>query len=208
VLRLSNICINLTLALIPVILGLLIGWLSWRDTKFSTKWYLWVPLIFLWVGFLPNTCYLLTEWRHFIDIITQNPEQIRQAPKSKEALLDFLALSTFYVVYSSLGLLTFSMALWPVAHWLKPQRWAKFLFFLICALGVYLGLIKRLNTWDVWNHPHTVLNDSVIAVSHPFTVAMIILFSLVIWANYWVFEVFIDGFQLRLRRIKKLNSAV
>ena len=203
----SHICWNLFLALVPVALGLAIGWLNWRDKPILERWYVWLPLVLLWLGFLPNTCYLLTEWRHFIEIIIQHPDQTRQAAHDKMALTQFLALTAFYIVYSGLGLLTFSMAIWPVAHWLRPSRAAKFWFFLVCALGVYLGLIRRLNTWDVVRDPKTVVSAIAVALSHPFTVALIVGFALVIWLNYWVFEVFIDGFLVRLRRLRREAKA-
>jgi uncharacterized membrane protein len=203
----KNVCINLFLALIPVALGLAIGWLSSRDKKFSNKWYVWLPLLTLWLGFLPNTCYLLTEWRHFIEAIISEPDRIRIAAHNEGALLDFLALSTFYILYSGLGLLTFSMALWPVVRWLNPSRLSKFLFFFVCSLGVYLGLIKRFNTWDVLHIPSSILISVGSVLGRPFTVMLIIGFAFVLWANFWVFAIFIDGVILRLRRTSNRSAS-
>src|SRR5579862_155621 len=66
---------NLTLALIPIGLG---RWLKFgidRDLskRGRVRWALWIIVAFLWLAFLPNTAYLLTEWRHYLTTIVDDP---------------------------------------------------------------------------------------------------------------------------------------
>ena len=158
---------NLFLAFIPVVLSGLIAGLYWSMPQLRKRWWVWAPLGLLWLGFLPNTAYLLTEWRHFIEYIVKYPVNVRAAAHDRGALLSFLALATFYVVYSGCGLLSFSMSIWPIEQLIKPGRLAKTVFFYLCAMGVYLGLVQRLNTWDIVYHPKLVLRLAIAAVSNP-----------------------------------------
>ncbi|MBV9786769.1 MAG: DUF1361 domain-containing protein [Chloroflexi bacterium] len=196
---------NLLLALVAPVLSLVIGYGWWRKPALRQKIWIWLPLLVVWLCFLPNTCYLLTEWRHFLETITADPATVRAAAHDKDALLRFLAQATFYFCYSAAGLLTFSMAIWPIDRIFRPAIWQKLVFFLLCALGVYLGLIRRLNTWDVLYHPKTVLRESISAVSHPTLILLTAAFAGVIWFNYWIFEVFIDGLLIRLRRSRRMR---
>src|ERR1051325_7098363 len=58
---------NLFLAIIPVPLGYLTAWaLSKRGEKRNLPVWLAFPIALAWLVFLPNICYLLTEWRHLL----------------------------------------------------------------------------------------------------------------------------------------------
>lgn len=202
----SHIVWNVYLAFLPVGLSAIIAIVYRWFPNIRKVWWIWPPLVILWLGFLPNAAYLITEWRHFIDLISRDPDMIRSGMRDKQTLLDFLGLATFYVIYSGTGLLTFSMSIWPLAQITRPRWWAKLVFFLLCALGVYLGLIKRLNTWNLWTRPIAVLHYSLDALSHPVLLLLIIGLAAALWLNYWVFEVFVDGLMLRLRNLGYLGA--
>jgi uncharacterized membrane protein len=196
----SHVAWNLFLALIPVLLAVSIAGLNWRFPALRAKWWVWAPLGLLWLGFLPNTCYLLTEWRHFLDLITRDSPFVRSAAHDKNDLVWLIALIAFYVLYTGIGLLSFSMAIWPLDRLVRAGKMLKALFFSACSLGVYLGLIKRLNTWDAWRHPLTVVLAALHTLTNPFLLVLIVAFAGVIWLNYWIFEVFVDGLLARSRR--------
>ena len=172
------------------------------DSKLRNRRWIWWPLGALWLVFLPNTAYLLTEWRHFLEYVVNSPGEVRAAEYDSYALIDFLSLSTFYVVYSGAGLLAFAMSIWPIERMCKPGPFAKAAFFFLCAIGVYLGLIRRLNTWDVLYHPRRVLVAAIDATQHPVVFALMIGFAAVMWLTYWIFGVFVDGLRMRLRAIR------
>jgi uncharacterized membrane protein len=201
VLETSHILWNLFLAFVPVLLAALIACVYLWCPNLRKRWWVWAPLGLLWLGFLPNTAYLLTEWRHFIEYVVASPVDVRAAAHDRGALLSFLALATFYVVYSGSGLLAFSMAIWPVAQLAKPKWLTKAVFFYLCAAGVYLGLIDRLNTWDIFYHPKWVVSSALGAMAHPLLLLLTFGFAAVLWLNYWVFEVFVDGLLPRLRQM-------
>ena len=58
---------HLLLAAVPVVQASVLGWLlgAPRTHRLLTR-VIAVPLTLAWLVFLPNTCYLLTEWRHLL----------------------------------------------------------------------------------------------------------------------------------------------
>ena len=68
------------------------------------------------------------------------------------------------------------------------------------SLGVYLGLIERLNSWNVVNHPAYVLRVTLIALTTPHLVRVISAFAVLLWIIYQLGDVWADGMALRLRK--------
>ncbi len=196
------------MAFVPVALAIGMAFLYRYMPTLRKVWWVWVPLTLLWVAFLPNTCYLITEWRHFIEYIAYNPDFIHTAAHDSHAMLKFLALSVFYVMYSGVGVLTFSASIWPIDRLFRTPMWGKVVFFGLCALAVYLGLIKRFNSWDILYHPKMVIATSIGTILHPLILLLIIGFAGALWATYWLFEVFVDGLYLRYRRSKQARQGV
>jgi uncharacterized membrane protein len=206
VLETSHIVWNLFLAFIPVGLSAGIALVYLRFPDMRSKWWIWAPLGLCWLGFLPNTAYLITEWRHFIEYVVKSPMDVRAAAHDHHTLMSFLALATFYVVYSGSGLIAFSMSIWPIAQIVKPRWTMRAAFFYVCAVGVYLGLIQRLNTWDIVYHPRRVLRASTDTLAHPTLLILTIVFAAALWLSYWVFEVFVEGLVHRVRRMLRIND--
>jgi len=207
---------NLTLALIPVALAFAIARGLGRDLAAlrRIRWGLWLPLLAVWLLFLPNTCYLLTEWRHFLcDIHDRDVYYpvygLGQYPPA--ATFGLLGLALFYFAYTGAGLAAFFLALWPL-HRLARQHWgraagpARATVCLLCALGVSLGLVSRFNSWDIV-HParaSAILSTALRTLASPLLLASVCIFAAVLWLLYALFEVGLAG--LAARRFPALED--
>lgn len=194
---------NTFLALIPVAAGYAIYALykypGRRTTAIRAAM---LVLGLVWLAFMPNTCYLLTEWRHFLARIGYS-NLYAEMYVSKDAAFRLMIYTLFYMFYSGIGLLAFALAIRPIA-WLMRQRrltvwiWAV-PFFLLMSLGVYLGLILRLNSWDVILNPHVVWASIVSTLTRPALVCLIGAFAGFLWFVYLAMDIWVDGLLCRLR---------
>lgn len=200
----ANVIWNLFLAFIPVVMAHFLA-LAWRRPQWSVALRRTVFTIFfpVWAIFLPNTCYLFTEWRHYLDALTDTNVYDR-ALHSHFAMAHLLGLTLFYACYTGAGLLSFFLAIWPLERILRvrypaPAWLAKAAGFPICSLGVYLGLVHRFNSWDLVHHHllRTILDTSLQAVHNRFTCALIVAFAIFLAFLYWCFDVWMDGFRAR-----------
>lgn len=203
-----NVVWNLLLALIPVGLAFAIarGVRGDRHTMGRVRWAVWGPLALVWLVFLPNSCYLLTEWRHYLDTLTQST-LFAQAHANRDGRVDFFLTTAFYLLYSGAGLLAFFLAVWPLDRLtrrrLGPAGAARVLIFPLCALGVYLGLMRgRFNSWDLVNaHRLSGLLNTAAQVAHrPLLLGLILSFGAILWLFYALFDVWMDGLAWRLSR--------
>ena len=203
----TNVALNLFLAVVPVVLAFLIarGVRGEMRRAGRVRWLLWSPLLLLWLAFLPNTCYLLTEWRHYLDTVAFTPLYARTYV-DRAAILSLLMVTTFYLLYSGAGLWTFFLAVWPLDR-LTRRRLGRVTLLLqaalfsLCALGVYLGLVWRFNTKDVL-HPHLVaevLQVVLVTLQRPALDLLILAFAGVLWLLYAFFDIWMDGALARIR---------
>jgi len=200
---------NLFLAIVPVGLAFLIACGVRRDrlNGGAVRWILWVPLAAVWLLFLPNSCYLLTEWRHYLDTLTGGP-LYAQALKGGDARFDFFVITGFYFFYSGAGLVAFFLAVWPLDRLTRPRlgrlgSLLRPLIFPLCGLGVYLGLMRgRFNSWDLVNiHRLTELLATASQVfQRPHLLFLILVFGAALWLLYILFDIWMDGLTWRLSR--------
>lgn len=205
----TSVTFNLFLALIPVVLAFTVAHGVRRDlrTTGEVRWPLWLPLAFAWLFFLPNACYLLTEWRHYLETLTHSP-LYAQAHETRDGKVDFFITTGFYLCYSGAGLLAFFLAVWPLDRLTRRRLgWAgtvlRPVLFPLCALGVYLGLMQgRFNTWDLlYAHRLKALLETTGQVFHsPFLLGLILLFGSILGLLYWAFDIWMDGIAWRLTR--------
>ncbi len=135
---------NLFLALVPLGLAMGMRGLAGRD-RTGAAWALGV----VWLLFLPNAPYLLTDFIH-----------LRETPRGW-VWGHWLLL----VWFSFTGLLAglFSVR---IVHDLLEARWGRAralatvtLVNLLCGVGVALGRFERWNSWDILHQPHGILTD-------------------------------------------------
>jgi len=204
---LPNVLWNLLLAIIPVLAAFALARGVRGNLAASRRPITVVVLLELivWAGFLPNACYLLTEWRHYIVNIATG-DFYPAVRSSHDAVVRLLISTGFYIAYSGSGLLAFFLAIWPLDKLVRERapRQATALtvvIFALCALGVYLGLIHRYNTWDLVN-PSTlpsVLHTVATVFTRRFVTVLMVGFTGVLWVLYFGFDIWMDGLTLRLK---------
>lgn len=122
------------------------------------RWWILLPLIGLWLLFLPNTPYILSDFQHL------------RHTESDMIWLDIILLSTFAWYALFIMFLTVRDMQEVVS-----QRIPKFNtavatlgIFLLCGFGIYLGRVLRWNSWDVIQHPLELAGDIWYRMRHPF----------------------------------------
>ena len=139
---------NSFLALISVVFG----WLMIKARKKFAK----ILYGFIWLIFLPNTIYILTDITHLFE----------DWPKVDNLLRAILIIQ--YTLFSIVGIITFTIAVYFFQKLLDRKSKKKMkpsTFVSICILNfmvgfaVVLGGIQRTNSWHIFTDPIRVAND-------------------------------------------------
>lgn len=136
---------NLFLAAVPY--ALVFG-LRALDAAKRNNWLLASGLL-LWLLFLPNSFYILTDFVHLSKSVCGT------------LWLDLVILASFSIAGFGFGLLSVSIAK-PLLEQLFGQKTTQILIPAICLLcgsGIYLGRILRYNSWDVLHSPLALAGD-------------------------------------------------
>jgi len=143
-------------------------WLSWQN----------LALTFLWLVFLPNAWYVLTDFLH-----VYATGEI--SPIFDIAMIASLVFAGFIIGFASLYLVHLQLlSRWKpnIAHGLVAA------VILLCSFGIYLGRDLRWNTWDVITHPEGLIinvSDRVIdPFGHPRAITITLLFFVLIATLY------------------------
>jgi uncharacterized membrane protein len=187
---------NLSLALIPVPLArfLKAGVDGDMATVGRPRWWVRGPVAFLWLLFLPNTAYLMTEWRHYLLEVASNPAYypvLHGVRYPADVTRNLVLLTGFFGVYTLCGLAAFVYAMEPIDAMLtrytrNAGRWMVPILFLLCSVGVYLGLVDRLNSWDPLNARTFAVIASAPAriATSPWLAILIVCFAAFLWLVY------------------------
>ena len=112
--------------------------------------------------------------------------------------------AVLFLGYSAVGMLLFVLAIRPIERYLKstghrPILYAP-LFFACISMGVYLGLIVRLNSWDLFQRPSLVWAEIQDAFARPNILTAVGVFALILWGMYEAVDIWVDGVSERVRR--------
>ncbi len=119
-----------------------------------------------WLIFLPNSFYLITDFVHLQHISTI------------QYLFDALLLSSFSIAGFYAGLLSLHDVHLLLLMKYTPKRCKCIIATLsyLAAFGIYLGRMRRFNSWDTLNHPVTLFNAIINSLlqteSHLFTLLL------------------------------------
>lgn len=176
---------NLLLLLVPVFLYFVLFRL-WRKSGFAS----WSGRIsglflgFLWLIFLPNAAYLITEVRHLLDFCPRGSEF--------DICETNAWMIAFFFFYSILG--------WPVFVYLVKRMsdlvreiWGGFVSFLFqaaippfCAIGILLGLVNRWNSWEIFIYPSSIFNSSYAYISTNDGIRNLVFFVVLLYLLYFI----------------------
>lgn len=143
---------NLFLACIPYAITIVLGYSKVHKNNFL----FWSGFV-IWLVFLPNSPYILTDLQH-IRLSTLAP-----------IWFDVLLILSFAVN----GLIIGFASLRNIQHILKTRFSATttsiitYIILLLCGFGIYLGRVLRWNSWDVINNPSAILYDISQRILHP-----------------------------------------
>lgn len=131
---------NLFLAVVPLALSV------WLFRPHRPRTFFWWLVACIWLAFLPNAPYVLTDIIHLID-------ETRDGHYS--AWVIGLVLIPEYIVFILSGFLAYVVSLIYLGRYLKSlqlKRWVlpvELTLHALSAMGVYLGRFVRLNSWDI-----------------------------------------------------------
>jgi uncharacterized membrane protein len=174
---------NLLLAGVPVVIAL--GLFRYRGAR-SAVW--WVGAA-LFVLFLPNAPYVVTDLVHLRhDIVAAGSNRAEIA-----------AVLPLYAVFIGAGYLAYYVSLGELARYLDRSglgRWrsvATMMAHLACAVGVVLGRVARLNSWEPVTQPQGALERIVLTLSwRQAPVALVLTFA-AIWLCYTITRSVVEG---------------
>ncbi len=158
---------NIILALVAVLFAWLLKRTTWKFLR--------VMYGFMWLVFLPNTLYLLTDIIHF-------SETLDEANGIYRIIFIFQ-----YLVLLLLGVITYFAAVYPVEKSfikstnIKSTRWMKLMFVLIINLlvgfGMTLGRVERVNSWDIVLDIPSVIHTGTHMLTSTNSLLLILLFT-------------------------------
>ncbi len=153
---------NIFLALIAVLFGWLVKQTTWKLLR--------ILYGVVWILFLPNTLYLLTDIIHFFE----NMQYVAGIYKVIFVLQ--------YLLLLLLGVTTYFAALYPIEQvFATTTKWQKSIFILLINLlvgfGMTLGRVERVNSWDIVLDIPSVLQTSTHMLTSTNSLLLILLFT-------------------------------
>ncbi|HEU5151813.1 MAG TPA: DUF1361 domain-containing protein [Iamia sp.] len=159
---------NATLAAIPAVLAVA---LFHRPRRPSVAWLGGVGLFLL---FLPNAPYVITDLIHLRSMLEGNPgtRVSDMVPAGVLALLVVWGVGCYAVALAEVD-----RALARRAALARHRVAIRSAIHLACGFGVVLGRIPRLHSWHVVTRPHATV-DGIVGVLHPLAVPLVVALAL------------------------------
>ncbi len=169
---------NLFLAAVPLFLSrFIIIPLSRRKTGIVLYGFL-----FLWLMFLPNAPYIITDYIHLVD------------SESMPLWYDLLLLSFFAWEGFLLGFISVAELEKVVSriHSVPAGKWFALMSLILSSLGVYMGRFMRYNSWDIFISPVEIItnvgNRLLNPRSYPGIYGMIVILSVLLISLYFIYR--------------------
>ena len=173
---------NLFLAFIPLWLSLLLFREKVRQTLI---W--WIGII-VFITFLPNAPYVLTDISHFFIRIHKYP------PLPIWGIVLFSLPQ--YTIYLFLGFQSYVISLINLSNYFRyrdQSQWilpTELLLHFLCSIGIFLGRVERFNSWDVLTRPKEILSRSLLELGDYSVMFSIIESFIVLTVLYRLFRWF------------------
>jgi uncharacterized membrane protein len=169
---------NLLLAWVPYLWSL---WAASIHRRFPRRWGSLLLPGALWLLFLPNAPYLITDFVH-----------LYQRPLIP-LWYDIILMATFALAGMFLAVASLNSMRIMVEDFTGSKRSWLFVGAMagLSGMGIYLGRVLRWNSWDVFLYPRAILVDAAHLLIHPFShlsaIGMMGLFAGLLFVSYWMF---------------------
>ena len=148
---------NLLLLAIPfLVVVLLYKYFQTFSVKGVWKWVALSLGGVIWLAFIPNSAYIITETRHLLDYCPIG--------SPRDICIIGAWMIVFYFIYSLIGWVSFVLLLRQMKNflsWAFNQRSAQIFIIAVIpliALGLMLGLVNRFNSWEIIVEPLKILD--------------------------------------------------
>jgi uncharacterized membrane protein len=189
----ARIVWNLFLAYIPVFLSV---WLfRWSDRRSPVWWVIFA----IFIAFLPNAPYILTDIIHYIWLIQ------KRIPDS----IIIFAVTPQYLIFLIGGFQAYVMSLLNLEFYLTKIGQEKSIFAVqilihfLSAIGIYLGRFLRFNSWDFVTQPDELAETLARDLSHKQPVLAIAITFIILFGLYWITKQINLGLVLRFQQLQK-----
>lgn len=185
---------NLLLAFIP--LGLSV-WLFRRSSSRSLLWWL---IFLIFILFLPNAPYILTDIIHFIKLIDL-------VPNYYSVWMIAIVLIPQYVVFLVAGFEAYVISLINLGYYLEKSGKRSYITGVelfahaLCSVGIYLGRFQRYNSWDFLIKPDDLIVNSLENFRDKFSIFIMIITWIFLALFYWIMKQVTLGLILRFREV-------
>ncbi len=168
--------------------------LMFRRQQSARKWFWWLGFL-IFVAFLPNAPYLLTDIIHLIRGVSSG-----QIPAWTVVLI-FIPIHLTSIL---LGFEAYVVSLINQSYYLKKNGSgnlilpAELLMHALSAIGVYLGRFIRFNSWDLVTEPSSIVMTTLNALTTKWPAAAIIVTFVILTVLYWGMKQVTLGLKLRI----------
>lgn len=187
---------NTFLAVIPLMLSV---WL-FRFSSAKKRWPrspLWWTIFAIFVGFLPNAPYILTDIIHYIQLIRWG---------TPDSIIIF-AITPLFFLFLTTGWQCYVMSLINLGYYLEQRQRPQWIVptelfsHLLSAIGIYLGRFLRWNTWDLVARPDDLGRSLARTLSHEKPLLAIGVTFVILTVFYWPTKQINLGLALRLQQL-------
>jgi uncharacterized membrane protein len=124
-----------------------------KTNKVLQKKYFIIFMCFMWLLFLPNSFYIVTDFVHL------------HSGRKSLFWFDMILLSSFTILGFVFGIISLS----DFEKIVSQKKYAKTILIplicFLCGFGIYLGRIERYNSWNIVNDPLKLITDLLILCS-------------------------------------------
>lgn len=179
---------------IAAMLALGLSLWRWRCGQTARPRLWWVGFA-VFIAFLPNAPYVLTDIIHLIRGTSYGEIRVWVVA---------LVLIPLHLCAILAGFEAYVMALLNVNYFLKAKRLAYLILptelglHALCALGIYLGRFVRLNSWDILLDPTSVVAITLNTLTSKRPVAVVVVTFVILTVLYWVLKQVSLGLKLRI----------
>lgn len=189
---------NLFLALIPLALSIILFILPrFSDFQYNLKSLIWGIGFLVFMAFLPNAPYVLTDLIHLIENIKENDS----------IWMIYLVLIPQYFLFTLIGLMAYVLSVINLAKFLKTKGWphnqimiVELVIHALSAIGVYLGRFLRFNSWHIITELPDLINSIIYDLTAKRSIIIMTIMFISLTILYWIMKQIILGIILRIQK--------